>query len=98
GEGMTITPAVVPPATITQRLIGLAPTRPGQTALVRPAAGTPGRGLSYPSLGVMLQEAAAGLAWHGLRRTDVVGVHVADAASFAIAVPAIRAGRGVPSP
>ncbi len=54
--------------------------------------------LSHAELAVTLQTAAAGLAWRGLRSQDVVGVHVPDAVSYVLAVHAIRAAGGVPSP
>ena len=44
------------------------------------------------------QAAAAGLTWRGLRPRDVVGIMVPDAVSFAIAMHAVRAAGGVPSP
>jgi non-ribosomal peptide synthetase component F len=47
---------------------------------------------------VILQTAAAGLAWRGLRNQDVVGVYVPDAVSYVLAAHAIRAAGGVPSP
>ena len=54
--------------------------------------------LSHADLALTLQAAAAGLAWRGLRTQDVVGVYVADAVSYVLAVHAIRAAGGVPSP
>jgi non-ribosomal peptide synthetase component F len=53
---------------------------------------------SYPELAVLLQRAAAGLAWRGVRPRDVVGVYVADAASYILACHAIRGAGGVPTP
>jgi AMP-binding enzyme len=54
--------------------------------------------LAYPDLVVLLQRAAAGLAWRGVRPRDVVGVYVADAASYVLSCHAIRAAGAVPSP
>jgi len=61
-------------------------------------AAWPGGTLSHADLAVVLQAAAAGLAWRGLRSQDVVGVYVPDAVSYVLAVHAIRAAGGVPSP
>ena len=47
---------------------------------------------------MLLQRAAAGLAWRGVRPRDVVGVYVADAASYILACHAIRGAGGVPTP
>lgn len=53
---------------------------------------------SYPWLAKIVQAAATGLTWRGLRPGDVVGVLVPDAATFALGVHAVRAAGGVPSP
>jgi acyl-CoA synthetase (AMP-forming)/AMP-acid ligase II len=53
---------------------------------------------SYASFADTVQAAAAGLCWRGLRPRDVVGVIVPDAVGFALAVHAVRAAGGVPSP
>src|SRR5260221_940592 len=45
-----------------------------------------------------VQAAAAGLTWRGLRPRDVVGVLAPDVVGFAIAMHAVRAAGGVPSP
>ena len=79
---------------VTQRLLGMAPARAGRRAL----AGQQDRGYSYGELATAIQAAAAGLAWRGLHPRDVVGVHVPDAACYALATHAIRAAGGVPSP
>lgn len=86
------------PNTVTQRLVGLGVARGEQPALVGGSAAWPGRTLSYASLAAVLQAAAAGLARHGLRDQDIVGVCVPDAVSYVLAVHAIRAAGGVPSP
>lgn len=86
------------PETVTQRLVGLGVARGERPALVGGSAAWPGRTLSYASLAAVLQAAAAGLARHGLRDQDIVGVCVPDAVSYVLAVHAIRAAGGVPSP
>ena len=53
---------------------------------------------SYAELTAVIEAAAAGLAWHGLQRGDVVGVQVGDTASYILARHAIRAAGGVPTP
>jgi non-ribosomal peptide synthetase component F len=95
---MTVTDMPAPHATVTQRLVGLSSARGEHPALVGGAAAWPGGTLSHAGLAVMLQTAAAGLAWRGLRSQDVVGVYVPDAVSYVLAVHAIRAAGGVPSP
>lgn len=86
------------PETVTQRLVGLGVARGERPALAGGSAAWPGRTLSYASLAAVLQAAAAGLARHGLRDQDIVGVCVPDAVSYVLAVHAIRAAGGVPSP
>ena len=93
---MTDMPA--PLATVTQRLVGLAGARGEHPALVGGPATWPGGTLSHADLAVILQTAAAGLAWRGLRNQDVVAVYVPDAVSYVLAAHAIRAAGGVPSP
>jgi non-ribosomal peptide synthetase component F len=95
---MTVTDMPAPHATVTQRLVGLGPARGERPALVGGSAGWPGRTLSHAGLAAVLQRAAAGLAWRGLRAQDVVGVYVPDAMSYVLAVHAIRAAGGVPFP
>ena len=95
---MTVTDMPAPHATVTQRLVGLSSDRGEHPALVGGTAAWPGGTLSHADLAVVLQSAAAGLAWRGLRSQDVVGVYVPDAVSYVLAVHAIRAAGGVPSP
>jgi non-ribosomal peptide synthetase component F len=92
---MTTAEASVGETTVTQRLLATAPARGGHVALLGGAADTP---CSYQDLALTLQRAAAGLAWRGARPRDVVGVYVADAASYVLACHAIRAAGAVPSP
>jgi acyl-CoA synthetase (AMP-forming)/AMP-acid ligase II len=85
----------------TRQLICAAADRVGQIAFVggaRPDGGPGGESYSYASFASTVQAAAAGLTWRGLRPRDVVGVMVPDAASFVIAMHAVRAAGGVPSP
>lgn len=86
------------PGAVTQRLVGLGVARGERPALIGGSAAWPGRTLSHASLAAVLQAAAAGLARHGLRDQDIVGVCVPDAVSYVLAVHAIRAAGGVPSP
>ena len=95
---MTVTDMPAPHATVTQRLVGLSSARGEHPALVGGTAAWPGATLSHAGLAELLQTAAAGLAWRGLRSQDVVGVYVPDAVSYVLAVHAIRAAGGVPSP
>jgi acyl-coenzyme A synthetase/AMP-(fatty) acid ligase len=95
---MTITDPPACHATITQRLLGLAPSRGAKPALVGGAALSPGQPLSYAEFAQMVQASAAGLAWRGVRSGDAVGVCVPDAVSYALSVHAIRAVGAVPSP
>jgi acyl-CoA synthetase (AMP-forming)/AMP-acid ligase II len=97
---MSTAEAMVGETTVTQRLLTAAAARDGHVALLGGAADIPGAaaGLSYPDLAVLLQRAAAGLAWRGVRPRDVVGVYVADALSHILACHAVRAAGAVPSP
>lgn len=95
---MTVTDMPAPRTTVTQRLVERSAARGEHPALVGGPAGWPGGTLSHTDLAVTLQTAAAGLAWRGLRTQDVVGVYVPDAVSYVLAVHAIRAAGGVPSP
>ena len=86
---------------VTRRLVSIATDRAGLTALVGgPGANGQPRGgsHSYASLATTIQAAAAGLTWRGLRPRDVVGVLVPDVVGFTLAVHAVRAAGGVPSP
>ncbi|HXP21472.1 MAG TPA: AMP-binding protein [Streptosporangiaceae bacterium] len=86
---------------VTQRLVAVAAGHYELTALVggirsdgRPGADT----YTYARLAATVQAAATGLAWRGLRPRDVVGVYVPDAVSFVLAMHAVRAAGGVPTP
>jgi len=86
---------------VTKRLVSVATDRAGQTALLGGPGpdGQPGGGsYSYPSLAAAVQAAAAGLTWRGLRPRDVVGVLAPDVVGFTLAMHAVRAAGGVPSP
>lgn len=95
---MTVTDMPPPQATVTQRLVGLATARDGHPALAGSGAGYPGRTLSHARLAAVVQAAAAGLIRRGLRARDIVGIYVPDAVSYMLAVHAVRAAGGVPSP
>ncbi|HTT51201.1 MAG TPA: AMP-binding protein [Streptosporangiaceae bacterium] len=84
--------------TVTQQLVGLGVARGERPALVGGCAAWPGRTLSHASLSAVLQAAAAGLVRHGVREQDIVGICVPDAVSYVLAVHAVRAAGGVPSP
>ena len=74
---------------VTERILALA-GRPGaKAALIDAADGTV---TSWPRFGRTICAAAHGLSQRGLAAGDTVGVFVQDAASFAVAVNAIRAG------
>lgn len=92
---MTTAEALVGEMTVTHRLLGTAAARGAHVALLGGSADSP---YAYPELAATLQRAAAGLAWRGVRPRDVVGVYVADAASYILACHAIRGAGAVPSP
>ena len=94
-DPMTTAEAPVGELTVTQRLLDTAAARSAHVALL---GGSAPASCSYPELAVLLQRAAAGLAWRGVRPRDVVGVYVADAASYILACHAIRGAGGVPTP
>jgi acyl-CoA synthetase (AMP-forming)/AMP-acid ligase II len=81
--------------TVTQRLVETAAEHGSHAALIGPATSGP---YSYADLASIIQRAAAGLAWRGLRPRDVVGVYVSDAASYVLACHAISAAGGIPCP
>ena len=86
---------------VTERLVCAASVRADATAVVGGAwrdGRASGEYYSYGTFAFLVQAAAAGLTWRGLRPKDVVGVIVPDAAGFALAVHAVRAAGGVPSP
>jgi len=86
---------------VTKRLVSVANDRGGLIALVGDAGREGQQGdesYSYASFAATIEAAAAGLAWRGLRPRDIVGILVPDAVSFAVAVHAVRAAGGVPSP
>ena len=86
---------------VTKRLVSVATDRAGLTALVGGPGpeGQPGGGCySYASLATTVQAAAAGLTWRGLQPRDVVGVLAPDVVGFTLAMHAVRAAGGVPSP
>jgi acyl-CoA synthetase (AMP-forming)/AMP-acid ligase II len=95
---MSTAEAMVGETTVTQRLLAVAAARGSRVTLRGEAAGLPAAELSYPDLAVLLQRAAAGLAWRGVRPRDTVGVYVADALSYLVACHAVRAAGAVPSP
>jgi acyl-CoA synthetase (AMP-forming)/AMP-acid ligase II len=85
----------------TRRLVRESADRGDLTAFIggaRPDGGPGGESFSYARFAQTVQAAAAGLTWRGLRPRDVVGVMVPDAVSFAIAMHAVRAAGGIPSP
>jgi non-ribosomal peptide synthetase component F len=82
-------------ATVTQRLLAVAPSRGEHRALV---GGPADPACSYAQLASTVQSAAAGLAWRGLQPRDVIGVYVPDAACYVLAAHAVRAAGGVPTP
>jgi acyl-CoA synthetase (AMP-forming)/AMP-acid ligase II len=81
--------------TVTQQLVESAAGHGSHAALIGPVAAEP---YSYADLASIIQHAAAGLAWRGLRPRDVVGVYVPDVASYVLACHAISAAGGIPCP
>ena len=79
--------------TVTQRLVERAAAfgcRPALIGYEQP--------YSFADLATIIQRAAAGLAWRGLRPHDVVGVYVPDAVSYVLACHSISAAGGIPCP
>jgi acyl-coenzyme A synthetase/AMP-(fatty) acid ligase len=94
---------LVTEVSVTRRLISVSAfaDRAGRSALVScaaPADQAQPTAYSYASLAATVQTAAAGLSWRGLRAHDVVGILAPDAVTFTLAVHAVRAAGGVPSP
>jgi acyl-CoA synthetase (AMP-forming)/AMP-acid ligase II len=81
--------------TVTQRLVSGRHDGSRRPALV-PRVPLPPYSLS--DLVSTVLRAAAGLAWRGVRPSDVVGVYVPDVACYVLACHAIRAAGGIPSP
>jgi acyl-CoA synthetase (AMP-forming)/AMP-acid ligase II len=92
---MTTTATSAGDVTVTQRLLSAAAGYGGRPALV---SKTPPQAESYAELAFLVQHAAAGLAWRGVRPRDVVGVYVPDAARYLLSCHAIRAAGAIPSP
>jgi acyl-CoA synthetase (AMP-forming)/AMP-acid ligase II len=80
---------------ITERILGLADEAGYRVALIDAPEGTV---TAWPRFARTVREAADGLRRRGLADGDSVGVFVQDAASFAIAVNAIRAAGAIASP
>ena len=80
--------------TVTQRLVESAGDYGCRPALV----GQGHEPYSFADLATTIKRAAAGLAWRGLRPTDVVGVYVPDAVSYVLACHSISAAGGIPCP
>jgi hypothetical protein len=74
---------------ITERILALAGRSDDKAAVIDAVDGTV---TAWPRFGWTIRAAAHGLSQRGLAAGDTVGVFVQDAASFAIAVNAIRAG------
>ncbi|MDR2988625.1 MAG: AMP-binding protein [Nocardiopsaceae bacterium] len=92
---------LVAEVSVTKRLVSIAAGRADQAALLGgpgPDGRLRGGSYSYASLATTIQAAAAGLTWRGLRPRDVVGVLAPDVVGFTLAVHAVRAAGGVPSP
>jgi acyl-CoA synthetase (AMP-forming)/AMP-acid ligase II len=79
----------------TERILSHADEAGCKAALVDATAGTV---TAWPRFAQMVRAAASGLSRRGLAEGDTVGVIVQDAASFAIAVNAIRAAGAIASP
>jgi len=74
--------------TVTERILALADQSGSKAAVIDAVDGTV---TAWPRLGWTIRAAARGLSRRGLAAGDTVGVFVQDAASFVIAVNAIRA-------
>jgi acyl-CoA synthetase (AMP-forming)/AMP-acid ligase II len=74
---------------ITERILALAGRSDDKAAVIDAVEGTV---TAWPRFGWTIRAAARGLSRRGLAAGDTVGVLVQDAASFAVAVHAIRAG------
>jgi acyl-coenzyme A synthetase/AMP-(fatty) acid ligase len=94
---------LVTEVSVTRRLVSVCAfaDRAGRSALIGSAAAPdqprPAT-YSYASLAQTVQAAAAGLSWRGPGAQDIVGVAWPYAATFALAMHAVRAAGGVPSP
>jgi non-ribosomal peptide synthetase component F len=84
--------------TVTRRLLEAVHAEPSRGERRALAGGPPGTSCSFAGFAATVGAAAAGLAWRGLQPRDAVGILVPDAASYAVAVHAVRAASGVPSP
>jgi hypothetical protein len=73
---------------ITEHILGLAEAARGGAALIDAADGTV---TTWPQFARTVRAAACGLSRRGVQADDTVGVFVADAASHALAVHAVRA-------
>lgn len=98
GQPMTTARSRGDSVSVTGRLLALGPARGDRPALVSGGPRGPGWRLTYQGFAAHVAAAAAGLARHGLRPAEVVGVHAPDAACHALAVHAVRAAGGVPCP
>jgi hypothetical protein len=80
---------------VTERILALADQSGYKAAVIDAVDGTV---TAWPRFGRTIRAAAHGLSRRGLAAGDTVGVFVQDAASFAIAVNAIRAAAGTALP
>jgi len=86
--------AGMPHRAITERILGLVDEAGYKAALIDAVAGTV---TAWPRFAQIVRAAADGLNRRGLAEGDMAGVFVQDAASFAIAVNAIRAAGAIAS-
>jgi AMP-binding enzyme len=87
---------------VTEHILAIA-GRPGRSAALVNAVGTgswPGETpvISWPQLARMVRTAAAGLSRRGVRAGDTAAIFVADAASHAVAVHALRTAGAIAVP
>jgi len=87
--------AVIPDRAMTERILDLAGQAGYQAALIDAVAGTV---TAWPRFAWTIRAAAHGLSRRGLADGDTAAVFVQDAASFTIAVNAIRAAGGIVLP
>jgi len=87
--------SVIAPRVMTERILELAGQVGYQAALIDAVAGTV---IAWPRFAWIIRAAAHGLSRRGLADGDTAAVFVQDAASFSIAVNAIRAAGGIVLP
>jgi AMP-binding enzyme len=98
GAGIDASPAAR--RAVTGHILAVADQAGSGAALINTVAHRPGEAdvITWPQFAHLVRAAARGLSRRGLREGDTVGIFVADAASHAVAVHAVRAAGGVAVP